>query len=192
MRLLDRQDDHCQSIVFASWSPSPFNCDGTFEESCQASASHLPGPSDPAHPTLPRGQVVCARHEPASHPCKREATSRGLPSHVTSWAASPRIQEVHYEANPALIEEYYAEVESEMSAMNDNPFAAKDEPAAGETCFTGVGASSALAPTEANDTLFSSMPLSRSEAETSDGTSKRRSNVSFPCHCKGNHSSHQT
>ncbi|MQL99647.1 hypothetical protein Taro_032373, partial [Colocasia esculenta] len=35
MRLLDRQDDHCQSIVFASWSPSPFDCDGTFERSCQ-------------------------------------------------------------------------------------------------------------------------------------------------------------
>ncbi|MQL82380.1 hypothetical protein Taro_014865 [Colocasia esculenta] len=44
----------------------------------------------------------------------------------------PRIQEEHYEANPALIEEYYAEVESEMSAINDNPFVVKDEPTAEE------------------------------------------------------------
>ncbi|MQL76408.1 hypothetical protein Taro_008803 [Colocasia esculenta] len=35
MRLLDRQDDHCQSIVFASWSQAPFDYDGTFERSCQ-------------------------------------------------------------------------------------------------------------------------------------------------------------
>ncbi|MQL87077.1 hypothetical protein Taro_019615 [Colocasia esculenta] len=44
----------------------------------------------------------------------------------------PRIQEEHYEATPTLIEEYYAEVESERSAINDNPFVAKDEPAAEE------------------------------------------------------------
>ncbi|MQM12287.1 hypothetical protein Taro_045205 [Colocasia esculenta] len=42
MRLLDRQDGHCQFIVFASWSPSPFDCDGTIERSCQVSANLYP------------------------------------------------------------------------------------------------------------------------------------------------------
>ncbi|MQL81717.1 hypothetical protein Taro_014178 [Colocasia esculenta] len=36
MRLLDRQDDHNQSIVFASWSPSPFDCDEIFEGYCSS------------------------------------------------------------------------------------------------------------------------------------------------------------
>ncbi|MQL84842.1 hypothetical protein Taro_017359 [Colocasia esculenta] len=42
MRLLDHQDDHCQSIVFALWSPSSFDCDGTFEGSRRISANLYP------------------------------------------------------------------------------------------------------------------------------------------------------